>query len=151
VTLAGIELMHMIRKGQLKAAGCLCPAQQFYSLASWLSWRAQDCSVVAPNSRQNHQYPLLDQRLDLILKADGATGITVPDRQRNLASDRPAVGSLAEPKLLGLPNDCVAVAKVAERWRSGVTVFGCHPRVTIVRLNGGNGELTPKYIQWGVI
>jgi len=26
VTLAGIELMHMIRKGQLKAAGCLCPA-----------------------------------------------------------------------------------------------------------------------------
>jgi putative transposase len=34
VTLAGIELMHMIRKGQLKAAGCLCPAQQFYSLAS---------------------------------------------------------------------------------------------------------------------
>jgi len=33
VTLAGIELMHMIRKGQLKAAGCLCPAQQFYSLA----------------------------------------------------------------------------------------------------------------------
>jgi putative transposase len=34
VTLAGIELMHMIRKGQLKAAGRLCPAQQFYSLAS---------------------------------------------------------------------------------------------------------------------
>ena len=34
VTLTGIELMHMIRKGQLKAAGCLCPAQQFYSLAS---------------------------------------------------------------------------------------------------------------------
>ena len=32
-TLAGIELMHMIRKGQLKAARCLCPAQQFYSLA----------------------------------------------------------------------------------------------------------------------
>jgi putative transposase len=34
VTLAGIELMHMTRKGQLKAAGCLCPAQQFYSQAS---------------------------------------------------------------------------------------------------------------------
>jgi putative transposase len=34
VTLAGIELMHMIRKNQLKAAGRLCPAQQFYSLAS---------------------------------------------------------------------------------------------------------------------
>jgi putative transposase len=34
VTFAGIELMHMIRKGQLKAAGHLCPAQQFYSLAS---------------------------------------------------------------------------------------------------------------------
>ena len=33
-TLAGIELMHMIRKGQLKAAGRLCTAQQFYSLAS---------------------------------------------------------------------------------------------------------------------
>src|SRR6266496_4518481 len=29
VTLACIELMHMIRKGQLKAAGRLCPAQQF--------------------------------------------------------------------------------------------------------------------------
>ena len=34
VTLAGIELMHMTRKGQLKAVGCLYPAQQFYSLAS---------------------------------------------------------------------------------------------------------------------
>jgi putative transposase len=33
-TLAGIELMHMIRKGQLQAAGRLCAAQQFYSLAS---------------------------------------------------------------------------------------------------------------------
>ena len=33
VTLAGIELMHMIRKGQLKAAGRPRPAQQFYSLA----------------------------------------------------------------------------------------------------------------------
>jgi putative transposase len=33
VTLAGIELMHMIRKGQLWATGELCPAQQFYSLA----------------------------------------------------------------------------------------------------------------------
>jgi putative transposase len=29
VTLAGIELMHMIRKGQLRAAGQLRPAQQF--------------------------------------------------------------------------------------------------------------------------
>jgi hypothetical protein len=26
--------MHMIRKGQLQAAGRLCAAQQFYSLAS---------------------------------------------------------------------------------------------------------------------
>jgi transposase-like protein len=34
VTLAGIELMHRIRKGQLKATGRLRPAQQFYSLAS---------------------------------------------------------------------------------------------------------------------
>ena len=33
VTLAGLELMHMIRKGQLLLAGELCPAQQFYSLA----------------------------------------------------------------------------------------------------------------------
>ena len=33
VTLAGIELMHMIRKGQLKAARRLRPASQFYSLA----------------------------------------------------------------------------------------------------------------------
>lgn len=33
ITLAGIELMHMIRKGQLKAAAKLRPAQQFYSLA----------------------------------------------------------------------------------------------------------------------
>jgi transposase-like protein len=33
VTLTGIELMHMIRKGQLLVTGKLCPAQQFYSLA----------------------------------------------------------------------------------------------------------------------
>ena len=33
VTLAGIELMHMIRKGQLKAVRQLRPASQFYSLA----------------------------------------------------------------------------------------------------------------------
>jgi putative transposase len=33
VTLAGIEIMHMIRKGQLMLTGGLCPAQQFYSLA----------------------------------------------------------------------------------------------------------------------
>ena len=32
-TLAGIELMHMIRKGQLLVTGELCPARQFYSLA----------------------------------------------------------------------------------------------------------------------
>ena len=34
ITLAGIELMHMIRKGQLKASGQSRPAQQFYSLAT---------------------------------------------------------------------------------------------------------------------
>ena len=34
ITLDGIELMHMIRKGQLKGAGQLRPAQQFYSLAT---------------------------------------------------------------------------------------------------------------------
>ena len=33
ITLAGIEIMPMIRKGQLSKAGKLCPAQQFYSLA----------------------------------------------------------------------------------------------------------------------
>jgi len=33
VTLAGVELMHMIRKGQLLLTGELCPARQFYSLA----------------------------------------------------------------------------------------------------------------------
>jgi putative transposase len=33
-TLAGIELMHMIRKGQLRATGKLRPAQQFYSVAA---------------------------------------------------------------------------------------------------------------------
>jgi putative transposase len=33
-TLAGIELMHMIRKGQMKATGRLRPAQQFYALAN---------------------------------------------------------------------------------------------------------------------
>jgi len=33
VTIAGIEIMHLIRKGQLRKAGKLCPARQFYSLA----------------------------------------------------------------------------------------------------------------------
>ena len=33
-TLAGIELMHMIRKGQMKTTGRLRPAQQFYALAN---------------------------------------------------------------------------------------------------------------------
>jgi putative transposase len=33
VTLAGIELMHMIRKGQLRTIEKLRPAQMFYSLA----------------------------------------------------------------------------------------------------------------------
>jgi putative transposase len=32
-TIAGIELMHMIHKGQLRTTGELRPAQQFYSLA----------------------------------------------------------------------------------------------------------------------
>ena len=34
VTLAGIELMHMIRKRQLRTTGKLRPAQAFYSLAA---------------------------------------------------------------------------------------------------------------------
>ena len=33
LTLAGIELMHMIRKGQLLPSGEVRPARQFYSLA----------------------------------------------------------------------------------------------------------------------
>jgi hypothetical protein len=33
VTIAGIEIMHMIRKGQFRSTGKLRPAQQFYSLA----------------------------------------------------------------------------------------------------------------------
>ena len=33
ITIAGIEIMHMIRKGQLRSTGKLRPAQQFYSLA----------------------------------------------------------------------------------------------------------------------
>ena len=33
VTLAGIELMHMIRKRQLRTTGEMCPVRQFYSLA----------------------------------------------------------------------------------------------------------------------
>ncbi|CAN2536083.1 IS6+family+transposase+ISBmu21 [Methylocapsa aurea] len=33
-TLSGIELMHMIRKGQLRTTGELRPAQQFYALAA---------------------------------------------------------------------------------------------------------------------
>jgi len=33
-TLAGVELMHMIRKGPLRARGKLRPAQQFYALAA---------------------------------------------------------------------------------------------------------------------
>jgi transposase-like protein len=33
VTLAGIELMHMIRKGQLRSTGKLRPARRFYALA----------------------------------------------------------------------------------------------------------------------
>ncbi len=34
ITIAGIEIMHMIRKGQLSARGNLRPAQQFHSLAT---------------------------------------------------------------------------------------------------------------------
>jgi transposase-like protein len=33
VTLAGVELMHMIRKGRLMLTGELCPTRQFCSLA----------------------------------------------------------------------------------------------------------------------
>jgi putative transposase len=33
-TSAGIEIMHMIRKGQLRSTGKLRPTQQFYSLAA---------------------------------------------------------------------------------------------------------------------
>jgi len=33
-TLAGVEVMHMIRKGQMRTTGKLRPAQQFYALAA---------------------------------------------------------------------------------------------------------------------
>jgi putative transposase len=33
ITIAGIGIIHMIRKGQLRSTGKLGPAQQFYSLA----------------------------------------------------------------------------------------------------------------------
>ena len=33
-TLAGVEVMHMIRKGRMRARGKLRPAQQFYALAA---------------------------------------------------------------------------------------------------------------------
>ena len=33
ITIAGIEIMHMIRKGQMRLRGMLRPAEQFYSLA----------------------------------------------------------------------------------------------------------------------
>jgi putative transposase len=32
ITIAGIEIMHMIRKGQMRSRGMLRPAEQFYSL-----------------------------------------------------------------------------------------------------------------------
>ena len=34
ITLSGVEVMHMIRKGQLNGGGDLTPAEQFYSLAA---------------------------------------------------------------------------------------------------------------------
>jgi putative transposase len=34
ITITGIEIMHMIRKSQLRSLGTLWPAQQFYSLAA---------------------------------------------------------------------------------------------------------------------
>jgi putative transposase len=34
ITIAGIEIMHTIRKGQLLSTGKLCPARQFYSLSA---------------------------------------------------------------------------------------------------------------------
>jgi hypothetical protein len=90
------------------------------------------------------QYRRLDQRLSPISNVDGAASFAAPDWQRNLTPGRSAVGSLAETQLLSLPNDCVAAAKVAESWKSGFAIFGCHPRVTTARLNGVNGELTTK-------
>jgi transposase-like protein len=33
ITIAGIEIMHMIRKGQMRSTGMLRPAGKFYSLA----------------------------------------------------------------------------------------------------------------------
>jgi transposase-like protein len=33
ITIAGIEIMHMIRKGQMRSRAMLRPEEQFYSLA----------------------------------------------------------------------------------------------------------------------
>jgi putative transposase len=33
ITIAGIEIMHMIRKGQMRSRGMLRSADQFYALA----------------------------------------------------------------------------------------------------------------------
>lgn len=54
--LAGIELIHMIRKGQyrhLQGDG-LSPAEQFYLLVAWIKVSATS-AVPLPLMRQNHQ------------------------------------------------------------------------------------------------
>jgi len=52
-TLEGIELMHMIRKGQLLLTGELCPAQQFYSLAQQIDPTIQPLLAHPENFRRN--------------------------------------------------------------------------------------------------
>ena len=63
ITLAGIGLMHMIRKGQLKAAGKLRPAQQFYSLAGWFNPDRRALLVSSENLRQSPSFWTLPLRL----------------------------------------------------------------------------------------
>jgi transposase-like protein len=54
-TITGIELMHMIRKGQLRTAGKLRPAQQFYSLARQAATDVRVGRAHYGNLRQNRE------------------------------------------------------------------------------------------------
>jgi hypothetical protein len=47
--------MHMIRKGQLRSTGKLCPAQQFYSLAVASLFRLLNRIQPIENLRQNQE------------------------------------------------------------------------------------------------
>ncbi len=67
-TLAGVELMHMSRKGQLRATGKLRPAQQFYSLA--VIRRSRPHLGHIQNLRQNRSIRRRRQLLQGLLQID---------------------------------------------------------------------------------